>query len=276
MRVVKRQLAAAALVLVLSSASAANVQTRKDIPVEGYYIPALLAYWNVGRDIQSDYRFDHGHANAVDAVEDGQLVLSVDREDEEGARSRSWLMAHCAGDAPDGGRLRHCRYRLITSSLVAADEEIEFDAAGAAERLRGAGVTPAAFGALVSVVPLSAGRPQTLPEQWAEVRRMQQIIIAPLIAQFDARLQTSTIDSATCPAMLLSLQQLDRITLPPSRVPGLSNQPRFRASVPHSPTYSFVMLSGTTRVSWAEGSTMGAPGHRILNALNAMRQACEP
>lgn len=241
--------------------------------VDGYSVTALRGYWNAATEIEDNYRFDHRHAEAADAVEDGRIVLTVDRYSEEaGSLDRKSLIAHCNRDIPDGGRLRSCRYRLIISNVIAY-EPVAFDALGAAARLREAGVTPEFFNALTKDVPPTMTVTQ-VPDRWGEVRRIHRLIIAPVIAEFDENSSVMAIDSATCPAMLRPLANINGIALAPLRIPGMSNEPKYRPSVPHSPTFDFELLSGHTAVKWSEGAAMGPSGNKILRSLREIKEVC--
>lgn len=240
---------------------------------DGYSIAALRGYWNAATDIEDRYRFDHRHADASDAVEDGRIALAVDRYvDEPRSLNRKSLIAHCNRNISDGGRFRNCRYRLVISN-VEFYEPATFDALGAAARLRAAGVTPEVFGVLVKAVPPAMTATQA-PDSWGEVRRIHRLIIAPVIAQFDENSSVFTIDSVTCPAMLRPLANIDGVALSPLRIPGMSNEPKYRANVPHSPTFSFELLSGNTTVNWSEGSVMGSTSQHILRSLREIQEVC--
>ena len=262
------------LSLAIVSPAALIAQDNGSDLIDGYPISAMRDYWNVARDIQDEHEFDFAHGDAVDTVEDGRLVLSVDQGDEEGAVSRSWLVAHCSKLENNDRRFRDCRYRLVTSSLEPT-REILFDSVGASERLQAAGITWETFGALVQVSDLSNGIPKQLPEKWAEIRRVQLIVAAPLVEDFAERFTTDIIDSQTCPAMLKPLSLLVNLTFEPSRVPGLSDEPRYHPRVPHSPTYTFRVLSGSSTLEWDEGTARGAPARQILISLREMENLCD-
>lgn len=203
------------------------------------------------------------------------MFLTVDRYEEDPiSRNRKTLAAHCTGDIPDGGRFRNCRYRLIASNVIYY-EPVAFGPLGAAARLREAGVTPAFFDALAKEVPPTMDGTE-VPARWGEVRRIHDLIIAPVIAQFDENSSVTTIDSETCPSMMRPLAQINGIALAPTRVPGMSNEPNYHANIPHSPTFSFEQLSGHTTVKWSEGAVMvmGAAGNRILRSLHEIQDAC--
>jgi hypothetical protein len=262
--------------LALAFVSPANVVAQDgghDI-IDGYPTSAMRDYWNVARDIQDAHEFEFAHGDAVDTVEDGRLVLSVDKGDEEGTISRTWLVAHCSKLENNDRRFRDCRYRLVTSSLETT-KEIVFNAVGASERLRAAGITSETFGALVQVADLSNGIPNQLPQNWAEIRRVQLIVAAPLVESFAERFRTDIIDSQACPAMLKPLRRLVNLTFEPSRVPGLSDEPRYYPSVPHGPSYTFRVLSGSSTLEWDEGTAMRAPASTILNSLREMEDLCD-
>jgi hypothetical protein len=263
------------ILLALAIASPANVVAQNgghDIN-HGYPTSAMRDFWNVARDIQDAHEFEFAHGDAVNTVEDGRLVLSVDKGDEEGAVSRAWLVAHCSNLENNDRRFRDCRYRLVTSSLEPT-REIAFDAVSASERLRTAGITAETFGSLVRSADLSNGIPKQLPEMWAEIRRVQLIVAAPLVEDFAERFKTDIIDSRACPAMLKPLRRLVNLTFEPSRVPGLSDEPRYHPSMPHGPSYTFRILSGFSTLEWDEGAAMGAPASKILKSLREMEDVC--
>jgi hypothetical protein len=264
----------AALLALWPIATAA--QNSVDEMANGYSASAMRGYWNGARDIQNEHHFEleHGDAvDAVDAVEGGSLVLSVDRYDEEGSTSRTWLVSHCERSVTDGGRPRNCRYRVVASHLIGSKVEPEFEAVAAAARLRAAGVSPEAFALLAKQVPLTEGVPKHLPQQWAEARRAQSIIAAPFIADFAARHSITVTDSKNCPPMLRSVKKLDGLGFEPMRITGVSNDPKWRASIPHSPIFEFAVLSGLTTLRWGESATTRI-GNRILDSLREIENDC--
>jgi hypothetical protein len=266
-----RGLLAAAL-MVAGTPVAAQVS---DASVDGYSVAALLGYWNAAVDIEDRHRFDHNHADTLGLVDDGQPVLTVDRYSEdsgERSRSRQTLVAHCHGDGFASERPRGCRYRLVHSS-VTQNDLIVFDAAGAAARVRAAGMTPDAFHALYRAAPPVFPEEQ-FPDRWVEVRRIHDVIIAPVLADYAANSQITIRDSQSCPSMLGLLQQLDGADLPPVYIPGIGNPPPYRPTMPHGPSVNFTILAGATTVRWGEGSVMTPVGRRILDALHQIGERC--
>jgi hypothetical protein len=261
------------LALAIASPAAVAAQVSGSDQVEGYPISAMRDYWNVARDVQDQYSFESAHTDAIDALEEPRFVLSVHKGDEHGLISRIDLNAHCRRAEVQDRRLRDCRYRLVTSSLDRG-AEVGFDAAGASGRLRAAGITPEAFGTLVRAVPLNKGIPEPLPEKWGEMRRVQLVLAAPLVEDFAKRLKTEIIDSTACPAMVKPLRRLVNLTFEPSRVPGLSDEPRHYPNVPHSPSFTFRVLAGSTFLEWNEGAAMSAAGRRILASIREIESDC--
>jgi hypothetical protein len=152
---------------------------------------------------------------------------------------------------------------------------VQFDPRDTAARLRVAGVTPSQMVAALNPLERKRARDEDFSgTSWAERRRQENIVIAPLEQRFNEAVNQSVSDSAACPEMTALVRRLANLRFPTTRMPGVTAQPPLSPSIPRDDDYRFEILAGESMMRWEAYNAPTAIGRDKLTLLDRIDGHC--